>query len=86
MATVQSLDAIKVMTVRASAFDAVAQDGEASLQTLDSEFSGDVEFVAQTLSESERTQNKTVRRTDQFHGLNLFFIRQHIKSQRVAND
>ncbi|WP_281213597.1 electron transfer flavoprotein subunit alpha/FixB family protein [Shewanella insulae] len=54
MATVQSLDAIKVMTVRASAFDAVAQDGSASVQTLDNEYSGDVEFVSQTLSESER--------------------------------
>ncbi|QYJ96510.1 FAD-binding protein [Shewanella alkalitolerans] len=54
MATVQSLDNIKVMTVRASAFDAVAQDGSASLQTLDNEYSGDVEFVTQTLSVSER--------------------------------
>lgn len=50
MATVQSLDNIKVMTVRASAFDAVAQDGSASVQTLDNEYSGDVEFVTQTLS------------------------------------
>ncbi|ABO24449.1 electron transfer flavoprotein subunit alpha/FixB family protein [Shewanella loihica] len=54
MATVQSLDNIKVMTVRASAFDAVAQDGSASVQTLDNEYSGDVEFVTQTLSVSER--------------------------------
>ncbi|QYJ91267.1 electron transfer flavoprotein subunit alpha/FixB family protein [Shewanella halotolerans] len=54
MATVQSLDAIKVMTVRASAFDAVGQDGSASVQTLDSEYSGEVEFVTQTLSVSER--------------------------------
>ncbi|MCL1042090.1 MULTISPECIES: electron transfer flavoprotein subunit alpha/FixB family protein [Shewanella] len=54
MATVQSLDAIKVMTVRASAFDAVAQEGSASVQTLEHEYSGDVEFVSQTLSESER--------------------------------
>ena len=54
MATVQSLDNIKVMTVRASAFGAVAQDGSASVQILDNEYCGDVEFVTQTLSVSER--------------------------------
>ncbi|WP_110456244.1 electron transfer flavoprotein subunit alpha/FixB family protein [Shewanella algidipiscicola] len=54
MATVQSLDAIKVMTVRVSAFDAVSNDGVAAEQTLGGVFTSNVEFVSQTLTESER--------------------------------
>ncbi|QYJ87334.1 FAD-binding protein [Shewanella mesophila] len=54
MATVQSLDAIKVMTVRCSAFDSVANDGGAAVQNIDGVFSSNVEFVSQTLTESER--------------------------------
>lgn len=54
MATVQSLDAIKVMTVRVSAFDAVSNDGAAAEQTLGGVFTSNVEFVSQTLTESER--------------------------------
>ncbi|GIU02350.1 electron transfer flavoprotein subunit alpha/FixB family protein [Shewanella algidipiscicola] len=54
MATVQSLDAIKVMTVRVSAFDAVSNDGAAAEQSLGGVFTSNVEFVSQTLTESER--------------------------------
>lgn len=54
MATVQSVDAIKVMTVRVSAFDAVSNDGAAAEQTLNGVFTSNVEFVSQTLTESER--------------------------------
>ncbi|MGS0729468.1 electron transfer flavoprotein subunit alpha/FixB family protein, partial [Shewanella sp. 0m-11] len=54
LATVQSLDDKKVMTVRSSAFDAVAADGSAGLVTLSPEFASQVEFVTQSLTESER--------------------------------
>ncbi|MCE9678192.1 FAD-binding protein [Shewanella sp. AS1] len=54
LATVKSLDAIKVMTVRVSAFDAVANDGSADVQTVDGVFGSKVEFISQTLTESER--------------------------------
>ncbi|ABZ77493.1 Electron transfer flavoprotein alpha subunit [Shewanella halifaxensis HAW-EB4] len=56
LATVQSLDDKKVMTVRSSAFDAVAADGSAALVTLSQAFSSQVEFVAQSLTESERPE------------------------------
>ncbi|GIU27416.1 electron transfer flavoprotein subunit beta [Shewanella colwelliana] len=54
LATVQSLDAVKVMTVRSSAFDAVANDGNAEVVSLDGVFNSAVEFVSQTLTKSER--------------------------------
>ncbi|MCG9696173.1 FAD-binding protein [Shewanella sp. Isolate11] len=54
LATVQSLDDVKVMTVRVSAFDAVANDGAAEVEQLDGEFNSQVEFISQTLTESER--------------------------------
>ncbi|MGS0674518.1 electron transfer flavoprotein subunit alpha/FixB family protein [Shewanella sp. 30m-9] len=56
LATVQSLDDKKVMTVRSSAFDAVAADGSAGLVTLSPEFASQVEFVTQSLTESERPE------------------------------
>ncbi|GIU17966.1 electron transfer flavoprotein subunit beta [Shewanella sp. c952] len=56
LATVQSLDDKKVMTVRSSAFDAVAADGSADLVTLSQEVAPQVEFVSQNLTESERPE------------------------------
>lgn len=56
LATVQSLDDKKVMTVRSSAFDAVAADGSADLVTLSQDIAPQVEFVAQSLTESERPE------------------------------
>lgn len=56
IATVQSEDAIKVITVRATAFDAVAAEGgSASVETVDTVFSNDkAEFVGEELAQSER--------------------------------
>lgn len=56
MATVQSLDDKKVMTVRPSAFDAVANDGSADLVALDQVFESSASFVSQSLTESERPE------------------------------
>ncbi|QLE84902.1 electron transfer flavoprotein subunit alpha/FixB family protein [Shewanella sp. Scap07] len=56
METVQSLDAKKVMTVRSSAFDAVASDGNAELVTLDTVIESQVSFESQSLTESERPE------------------------------
>lgn len=56
IATVQSTDAIKVITVRGTAFDAVAETGgNASIETIDEVFASDkVEFVGEQLAVSER--------------------------------
>ncbi|WP_411360735.1 electron transfer flavoprotein subunit alpha/FixB family protein [Pseudidiomarina sp. YC-516-91] len=56
IATVQSEDAIKVITVRATAFDAVAAEGgSASVETVDTVISNDkAEFVGEELAQSER--------------------------------
>ncbi|WP_339877461.1 electron transfer flavoprotein subunit alpha/FixB family protein [Pseudidiomarina gelatinasegens] len=56
IATVQSEDAIKVITVRATAFDAVsAEGGNASVEALDNVVSNDKsEFVGEELAKSER--------------------------------
>lgn len=56
IATVQSEDAIKVITVRATAFDAVAAEGgNASVEAVDTVFDNDKsEFVGEELAESER--------------------------------
>ena len=56
IATVQSSDAIKVITVRGTAFDAVAETGgNATVETVDDVFASDkVEFVSEQLAESER--------------------------------
>ncbi|PKG58458.1 electron transfer flavoprotein subunit alpha [Shewanella sp. Choline-02u-19] len=56
LATVQSLDDKKVMTVRSSAFDAVASDGSAELVTLTQEVAPQVEFISQSLTVSERPE------------------------------
>jgi electron transfer flavoprotein alpha subunit len=57
IATVQSSDSIKVVTVRASAFDAVADDGDAPIETVDivktSEKSA---YLSAELTKSERPE------------------------------
>ncbi|RZQ56232.1 electron transfer flavoprotein subunit alpha [Pseudidiomarina tainanensis] len=56
IATVQSEDAIKVITVRATAFDAVAAEGgNGSVESIDNVVSNDkAEFVGEELAQSER--------------------------------
>ncbi|RHW75638.1 electron transfer flavoprotein subunit alpha/FixB family protein [Colwellia sp. RSH04] len=55
IATVQSLDAKKVITVRATGFDAVATDGNANVETLDTVCdAGTSSHVSDELTESER--------------------------------
>ncbi|MDI5876013.1 electron transfer flavoprotein subunit alpha/FixB family protein [Shewanella xiamenensis] len=56
LATVQSHDAIKVMTVRASAFDAVTQGNNAAVTTLDKVFEAKAQFVSQALTVSARPE------------------------------
>ncbi|WP_299007725.1 FAD-binding protein [uncultured Shewanella sp.] len=56
LATVQSLDSQKVITVRSSAFDAVDMNGSASLMTIDTLFAPQVSFVSQQLTGSERPE------------------------------
>ncbi|MCL1080013.1 electron transfer flavoprotein subunit alpha/FixB family protein [Parashewanella spongiae] len=56
LATVQSHDDKKVMTVRGSAFDAVANDGSAELMTLSYSTAATTEFVSQELTVSERPE------------------------------
>lgn len=56
LATVQSHDAIKVMTVRASAFDATAVGNNAALTTLDKVFEAKTQFVSQSLTVSARPE------------------------------
>lgn len=56
LATVQSHDAVKVMTVRASAFDAAAQGNSAAVITLDKVFAAKTQFVSQSLTVSARPE------------------------------
>jgi electron transfer flavoprotein alpha subunit len=58
MATVKSSDATKVITVRTTAFDAVAEEGgSASIDSVASAGANDgVEFVGQELSDSDRPE------------------------------
>ncbi|ESE41287.1 electron transfer flavoprotein subunit alpha/FixB family protein [Shewanella decolorationis] len=56
LATVQSHDAIKVMTVRASAFDAAAQGNSAAVTNLDKVFEAKTQFVSQSLTVSARPE------------------------------
>ncbi|WP_076540371.1 electron transfer flavoprotein subunit alpha/FixB family protein [Shewanella sp. UCD-KL21] len=56
LATVQSLDAVKVLTVRTSAFDAATNDGNAEAVSVDFVATAAAEFVSQTLTESERPE------------------------------
>lgn len=63
IATVQSEDAIKVITVRATAFDAVAAEGgNASVDAVDNVVSNDkAEFVGEELAVSERPELTAAR-------------------------
>ncbi|MBO2632161.1 electron transfer flavoprotein subunit alpha/FixB family protein [Shewanella algae] len=61
MATVKSLDDKKVATVRASAFDAVAEAGSAEINQLDSVFDAKSSFVSQSLTESARPELGSAR-------------------------
>ena len=58
MATVQATDAIKVITVRPTAFDpAAAEGGSASVESVDAlEHSGVADFVSQELTKSDRPE------------------------------
>lgn len=56
LATIQSLDDVKVMTVRSSAFDAVEMNGSAELVTIDKVMAAKASFVNQSLTESERPE------------------------------
>ncbi|RTR34437.1 electron transfer flavoprotein subunit alpha/FixB family protein [Shewanella atlantica] len=56
LATVQSLDDKKVMTVRSSAFDAVANDGAAVTVSIEKISDSLSQFVSQSLTESERPE------------------------------
>ncbi|MDX1525674.1 MULTISPECIES: electron transfer flavoprotein subunit alpha/FixB family protein [Idiomarina] len=58
IATVQATDAIKVITVRGTAFDAVAAEGgSASVEAIDAVFNSDkAEFVGEELAQSERPE------------------------------
>jgi len=56
LSTVQSLDAKKVMTVRSSAFDAVASTGNAEVVNLSQAIDARTEFVSQSLTESARPE------------------------------
>jgi electron transfer flavoprotein alpha subunit len=56
-ATVQSSDAKKVVTVQPTAFDAVAMDGSASVETIGAaEFPSISEFVGEELTKSDRPE------------------------------
>ena len=58
MATVQSTDAVKVITVRATAFDAAPiEGGSASVEQIDAATKSELsEFVSQNLTKSERPE------------------------------
>ncbi|NKF51115.1 electron transfer flavoprotein subunit alpha/FixB family protein [Shewanella sp. WXL01] len=56
LATVKSLDDKKVITVRSSAFDAVAATGNADVAELTQVIEAKTEFVSQSLTESERPE------------------------------
>lgn len=57
IATVQSADSVKVITVRASAFDATETGGNAEVEALDIvKSSAKVKFVSQELTKSERPE------------------------------
>lgn len=56
LSTVQSHDAIKVMTVRASAFDAAPEGNSAVVTPLDKVFEAKTQFVSQSLTVSARPE------------------------------
>ncbi len=62
MATVQSSDPIKVITVRGTAFPAAGQDGSAAIEPVAGEQgSGQSRFLRQALSKSERPELTSAR-------------------------
>ncbi|MCH8532371.1 MAG: FAD-binding protein [Saccharospirillum sp.] len=62
IATVQSSDPIKVITVRTTAFDACAEDGSASIETLSADTDvGISEFVGEELAKSDRPELTAAR-------------------------
>lgn len=57
IATVQSSDAIKVITIRATGFDACGQDGSASIESVDAAAAvGVSQFVGEELAKSDRPE------------------------------
>lgn len=61
-ATVRSADTVKVITVRTTAFDAVASDGSAELETLaPAQDTGMTELIGRALSKSERPELPAAR-------------------------
>lgn len=56
LAKVKSLDAIKVITVRSSVFDAVTRTGQAEIVSLETVYPAKTELVSQTLTVSERPE------------------------------
>ncbi|GGX51957.1 electron transfer flavoprotein subunit alpha/FixB family protein [Saccharospirillum salsuginis] len=62
IATVQSTDAIKVITVRGTAFDACEMDGSASVETIDAGSDAAVSrFVGEELAKSDRPELTSAR-------------------------
>ncbi|MCW4153926.1 FAD-binding protein, partial [Halomonas sp. 18H] len=57
IATVQSADALKVITVRPTAFDAVAEGGSASVEAVDTVVDNDLSsFIDEKLAQSDRPE------------------------------
>lgn len=62
IATVQSADAVKVLTVRSSAFNGVAETGSAAVEAIAAgAASGVAEFVSEELTKSERPELTAAR-------------------------
>lgn len=62
IATVQSSDPIKVITVRGTAFDACAEDGSATIETLDAATDAGISsFVGEELAKSDRPELTSAR-------------------------
>ncbi len=62
IATVQSADAVKVLTVRSSAFNGVAETGSAAVEAITAgAASGVAEFVSEELTKSERPELTAAR-------------------------
>jgi len=62
IATVQSADAVKVLTVRSSAFNGVADTGSAAIEAIaTAAASGVAEFVSEELTKSERPELTAAR-------------------------
>jgi len=62
LATVQSSDAVKFLTVRATAFDAAERGGGASVESIGAAAATDkVQFIEQALSSSERPELTSAR-------------------------